>query len=287
MRRTGTAFASMFSILCVCVCGTVMISATQRYTPPASPVAAASGDVKAVLFNWMWYMGMLRGVEEVDRVATIDIRKATGTTFVNGQLCKLAEYRGSINYQVPGMRVQYTCALPNGETHKGIEVVSGQFAWDEDVVGAGLVPGRGTPTPRPNSVNERLIRIWSGPQGAPKAAAARGATTKVGMENGKVVVTFPIPGVQGATAKATLSAANQAERVEVRHGNTVTEFTYTNYGDWNAEDNKVEGFFAGRIVERRDGVTTLDLTIGETEVGNPYIVMPVPEAVRKAFGAQR
>lgn len=260
--------------------------AAQR-TPPASPVAAAAGDVKSVLFNWMWYMGMLRGVEELDRVATLEVRKGTGTIRVGGQPCTVTDYRASINYQIPGMRVQYSCTRPEGQSYKAIEVVSGQFAWDEDMVGAGLVAGRGTPTPKRDTVNERLVRLWSGPQSAPKAAAAGGANTKVGVEGGKVVVTFPIPGVQGATAKATLSANNQAERVEVRQGNSVTEFTYANYGDWNAPDDKVEGFFAGRIVEKRDGATILDLTVGETQVGNPYVVMPVPESVGKALATQR
>ncbi len=284
MRMRTLVIVTMLSTV---VAGRAMASlAVQGYTPPASTVAAAKGDVKAVIFNWMWYMGMLRGVEEQDRVATIDIRKGMGTTLVDGQPCKLSDYRASINYQVPGMRAQYTCTRPNGQSYQGIEVVSGRFAWDEDIVGGGLVPGKGTATPNPNTVAARLIRIWSGPQGAPKAAAAGGSDTKVGVESGKVVVTFPIPGVAGATAKATLNASNQAERVEVRQGNTVTEFTYSEYGDWNAEDNKVEGFFARRVVERREGMTVLDVTVGETEVGNPYVVMPVPPAVRKAFAAR-
>lgn len=261
--------------------------AAQAKTPPPSPVAAAAGDVKSVLFNWTWYMGMLRGVQEVDRVATLEVRRGTGTIRVAGQPCSLTDYRASINYQVSGMRVQYICTRPDGETHNGIEVVSGRFAWDEDIVGAGLVPGRGTATPNEAAVAERLIRLWSGPQGAPKAAAAGGANTKVALEAGKAVVSFPIPNVQGATAKAMLDANNRAERVEVRHGNNVTEFTYTNYADWNPPDDRVEGFFAGHIVERRNGTVILDLTLGETQVGNPYVVVPVPEAVRKAWAARR
>jgi hypothetical protein len=50
--------------------------------------------------------------------------------------------------------------------------------------------------------------------------------------------------------------------------------------------NKVAAFFPGRIVERRDGVTVLDLNIVETETGNLYVIMPVPESVRRA-AAQR
>src|SRR5215510_910318 len=153
---------------------------------------------------------MLRGGQEVDAVATLELQ-ATGMIQIQGQPCKLTNYRASINYQVSGMRVQYTCTLPNGQSRKAIEVVSGAFAWDEDIVGAGLVPGHGTPTPKPDALNERLIRLWSSPQGAPKAAAAGGENTKVAMQGGKAVVTFPIPGVQGAVATSTLNAQNQAE----------------------------------------------------------------------------
>jgi len=229
----------------------------------------------------MWYMGMLRGVQEVDAVATLELQ-GTGSIQVQGQPCKLMNYRASINYQASGMRVQYTCTLPNGQSHKAIEVVSGAFAWDEDIVGAGLVPGRGTPTPNRAALNERLIRLWSSPQGAPKAAAAGGENTKVAMEDGKPVVTFPVPGVEGAIAKATLSAENQAERVETRLGNVVTEFTYEKYDDYNPSEDKVYGYFPGHIVEKRNGVTILDLTIKQTDVGNLYVVVPVPQSVRSA-----
>ena len=251
----------------------------QRTTPPPTAKAAPAGDRKSVLFNWMWYTGMLRGVQEVDAVATLELQ-GTGTIQVQGQPCRLANYRASINYQVSGMRVQYTCTVPNGQSHKAIDVVSGQFAWDEDMVGAGLVPGRGTATPNRAALNERLIRLWSSPQGAPKAAVAGGENTKVAMEGGKPVVTFPIPGVQGAIAKATLNAENQAERVETTLGNVVTEFTYEKYDDYNPPDDKVYGYFPGHIVEKRNGTTILDLTVKQTDVGNLYVVVPVPQSVR-------
>jgi hypothetical protein len=251
----------------------------QRTTPLPTPKAAAAGDRKAVLFNWMWYMGMLRGLQEADAVATLELQGA-GTIQVQGQPCALTNYRASINYQASGMRVQYTCTLPNGQSRKAIEVVSGAFAWDEDIVGAGVVPGRGTATPNRAALNERLIRLWSSPQGAPKAAAAGGENTKVAMEGGRPVVTFPIPGLQGAIAKATLNAQNQAERVETKLGSAVTEFTYEKYDDYNAPDDKVYGYFPGHIVEKRNGVTILDLTVKQTDVGNLYVVVPVPQSVR-------
>src|SRR5438094_10675587 len=178
------------------------------------------------------------------------------------------------------MGVQYMCALQNGHGRDAAEVGSGAVGWEEGIVGAGLVPGRGTPAPNRAALNERLIRLWSSPQGAPKAAAAGGDNTKVAIEDGKPIVTFPIPGVQGAMAKAWLNEENQAERIETKLGNVVTEFTYEKYDDYNSADDKVYGYFPGHIVERRNGVTVLDLTVKQTDVGNLYVVVPVPQSVR-------
>ena len=245
-----------------------------RYTPPPG-----AKDLKGVLFNWFWHMGMLRGPQEIEAVATLE-HKATGSIQVDGQPCKLTTYRVSTNYQVPGQRVQYTCTRANGQELKAIEVVSGQFAWDEDVVGAEIVAGRGKATPRPAALAERLIRLWASPQGAPKAAAAGGDKTTVAHDTGKPVVTYPIPGVPGAVATATLDAKYMAERVEVRQGNVVTVFTYADYQDWNNPLNKIEAFYAGKLVETRNGTAVRDLTTVETETGNVYVVMPVPASVR-------
>lgn len=255
--------------------------ATDRYTPPPG-----AKDLKAVIFNWFWHMGMLRDVEEIEAVATLEHR-ATGVMQVDGQPCKLTFYRVSTNYQVPGQRVQYTCTRPNGQEYKNVEVVSGQYAWDEDVPGAELVPGRGKAVPKPASVQERLIRLWAGPQGAPKAAAAGGDKTTVSHDTGGPVVTFPIPGAVGAVARATLDARYLAARVEVRQADVVTEFTYGRYQDWNNPLNKIDALYAGTLVEKRNGVTMRDLTTIETETGNVYIVMPVPQGVRQAPAGSR
>ncbi len=267
------------------------------------PVQSAHGDLKllkaarenkTVPQLWMWHMGILRGVWEIDGVATLELQKSTGAIRVGGQPCALINYRASINYQVGGMRVQYACTGADGQMRKAIEVVSGQFAWDEDIVGAELVPGKGTATPKRAALNERLIRLWSSPQGAPKAAVAGGANTKVTVEGGKTVLTYPIPGVSGAVAKATLNAGtgdgpcakNCAERIEVRQGNVLTEFIYSDYEDYNDPLNKIDAFFPGHMVEKRDGVTVLDLTTVQTETGNLYVIMPVPARVRMAGATQ-
>src|SRR5258706_7684812 len=77
--------------------------APARYTP-----APGAKDLKAVLFNWTWYMGMLRGPQEVESVATLEL-KATGTMQVDGQPCRLTKYRISNNYQTAGERIQIAC----------------------------------------------------------------------------------------------------------------------------------------------------------------------------------
>lgn len=292
MRVKALTIATVAALLA----GAAQISITAQtpgtQKPPAAPAKAAGpgGDVKTVLYNWANHMGMIRGVQEVDAIATLEYL-GTGTMTVAGQPCKLTKYRATINYQTPGMRADFACTRADGQAHQEIQVVSGKFAWnDVGQVGGGLVPGEGSAVPTVDALNERLIRLWSGPQGAVKAATAGGANTKVSVAGGKHVVSYPIPGVSGATATATLTASsgqgpcamNCAERIEVRFGNAVTEFTYSNYADFNDKEERLDAFFAGRIVETRGTATVLDLTVNRTNTGNLYIVMPVPPNVRKA-----
>ena len=103
-------------------------------------------------------------------------------------------------------------------------------------------------------------------------------------DTGKTLVTYPIPGAPGAVATATLDARYMAERVEVRQGNVVTVFTYADYQDWNNPLNKIEAFYAGKLVETRNGAPVRDLTTVETETGNVYVVMPVPASVQYSVG---
>jgi hypothetical protein len=270
---------------------------TEPYTP-----AKDAKDLKAVLFNWMWGMGMLKGHDERDMVATLEYQ-GKGTIQVDGQPCTLTKYRASTNYQTFSQRIQYDCTRPNGQKYSNVEVVSGLYAWNEDTPGAEIGPTKGKTAPMPATVQERLIRIWASPQGAAKAAVAgttetfwlganpgtlfddgvtKARQTSVSWEAGKPVVTFPIPGVQGATATATLDGKFMTERVVVTQGSTTTEFSYGDYKDWNNPLNPIEVFYAGKLVERRNGAVVRDLTTDVTETGNVYVVVPVPASVQKA-----
>lgn len=236
-------------------------------------------SLQAVFYYWQTNMGMLRGVAEIEAVRSLE-HQAKGVIQVDGKPCTLSAYRVSISYTEEGMRVQYTCKLANGQERKNIEVVSGRYAWDEDVMGAELLPGVGKATPKPALLNERLIRLWASPQGAPKAAKAGGAKTTVAWVGGKPVVTYPIPGVPGAIAKAALNDLYLAEKIEVRQGGAVTTFTYSGYKDWNNPLNLIDALYAGTLVEARNGVITRDLKTDVTETGNIYVTMPVPDSLK-------
>ena len=273
--------------------------------PPYRPAQGAK-DLKSVLFNWTWYLGMLRGVDEHELIVSLEYQGKTGTVQVDGQPCAITKYRVSTNYQLPGQRTQYTCTRANGQAYSAIEVFNGGYAWNEDVVGAEIGGTKGKATPAPTAIQERLIRLWANPQGAAKAAllAARktdelGPNPSVGLkdgdmtsggtslvwEGGKPVVTFPIPGVPGATGAATLDAKFMPEKIVVKNGATTTEFAYSNYADWNNPLNKVEVWYAGKITERRNGTVVREVTTTETETGSLYVVMPVPDSVKKAIAS--
>ena len=66
-------------------------------------------------------------------------------------------------------------------------------------------------------------------------------------------------------------------------GQTTTEFTYGDYQDWNNPLNKIEVFYAGKMVERKNGAVVRDLTTTQTETGNVYVVAPVPASVQTAM----
>ena len=125
--------------------------------------------------------------------------------------------------------------------------MSREYAWDEDIPGAEIIPGEGTATPRPGAHEERWIRLWASPHGAPKAAIAAAAgvlvsesfgqnpatlldrqaeagvepITTLEWQGNRPVLTFPIPGLSGATAtghaQPGLPAGTRSGQARDRH----------------------------------------------------------------------
>ncbi len=153
------------------------------------------------------------------------------------------------------------------------------------------------------AVEERVIRLWSGPQGAFKAAFAGTSDppsmtprpqklaadvmtigkTSVAWTGNKPVLTYPIPGVPKATATTTLNDKFMAESVVVKHGANTYEFTYSDYKDWNNPLNPAEAMYAGRMIEKKNGAVVRDITTTLTETGQMYVVVPVPASVKAAI----
>lgn len=274
-------------------------------------------DLKSVLFNWTWHMGMLRGQSEVELIATLEYR-AEGDVQIDGRLCSLDEYKDaepgvlgtagyriSANYRIPGYRTHINCTLPDGERYSNIETLSDVYAWNEDTPGAGIVRGEGTATPDKTAWQERLIRLWASPHGAPKAAvaaaagvslaeaftenpalllerqAAQGVRSEASLEwqRDRAIISYPVPGVRGALATVTLSSDFLPELVEVRHGDDVYEFSYSDYGDFNNPLHRIEALFPGAIVERKNGELVRRLRTVVTEIGQVYVQVPVPDSV--------
>lgn len=259
-------------------------------------------DLKTALYYAADALGMLRGAREVDMVLTMELF-AAGTMNLGGQPCKLTSYRASIRYRpsegsqnerlpVPAMREDFTCAAPGGKpAPRRIQVVAGTFAWNEAQVGMNASPAP------PEAVNERLLRLWTmTPESAIKAAMAAGAKTTLTNEGGMPVLTFPLPApFESATMKATLDprifrvdtnpAGMKREfshligRTETRVGTRVIDTSFSAYGDWNEEDLSSMILLPRRIVQKQDGVTAFDLTLLKTDTYNPYVIMPVPEAI--------
>ena len=260
---------------------------------------AQSTDLKQVLRNMANGLGVLRGVQEEDSVMTVEFW-GSGTMAdpgASGRQYTVTKYHGALAYDFPGMRVDIERTADGAAPQREIQVVSGTYAWNEiDKIGGGLVPGFGGAVPAMDAVNDRLVRLWTMPFGVYKAAVAAGAATKVTVEGGRTVLTFPLTqagiqgpasnvvvgALQGTPVKVTLNAQYRPEKVEVRYGGKVFETTYADYGDLNESDYKADIFFPARLVQTVDGRPVLTLSIEKTNTYNPYVLMLVPENVEKA-----
>lgn len=262
-------------------------------TRATAPAPAKAPDVATTLTDAAMALGMLRGPQLIDAVATMEFW-GTGTMNVFGQAYRpggpwpaltVTAYHAAVDFAVPGMRVDLTRANPPGTVQGGggvplaapqrqIQVVSGRHAWNEARYGADA-------TPAMNAVAERLLQIWMLPHGAIKAARQAGAATTAALDRGKTVLTFP---AAGTTMRAVLDAKNLVERVEAKIdtpalGDTLIEAIYSDYGDYNDDVYKSDVMFPKHIVVREGGLPILDLTITRTNTYNPYVVFPVPSNV--------
>lgn len=275
-----------------------VLTALMTMTPAHFAFGQASAEVEDILYRTADMLGMLRTPREVDRLVTM-IYSGTGSAVIDGEACEMERYRASVRYPipdgehtfpVPGMRIDISCSTGGDAPKRLVQVVAGEFAWNETAPGIGV-------TPAPGSVRERLLQVWLLPQGLVKAAVAAGAATSASIEDGNPVLTFPLPEpLDDTLVKVTLDPqvflfhtmpngvrrefSHRITRVETELDGDAVVLSYADYQDWNAEDYKADVLLPGRIVQMRNGETVLDLTLGESNTYNPYVIMPVPDSVR-------
>ena len=247
-------------------------SPAPQQSPTARPGSAppprkAPPALDKVLDNAADAIGMLREVDEEDGIARVELW-ATGTVNIDGQRFTLTKFRASINYDEPGIRIDFTRAgadgkelpreiqiLPPAPSHGTLRAGYRRDARQRD--GGGVHPGD----------------LESCPSGVIKAARAAGAKATVAAEGDRTAPTVP---VGRATLKATINAQNLIDRVETRLGTVVTETTYADYRELNDADDKADVFWPRRITQKRDGVTVLDSTLDAHQHLQQvlYVIMP-------------
>jgi len=281
----------------------IAATGTQTSTRPAAPQTEATPAPpgRTTLLREVGIAhGMLRGLQYNDATTTAQYQ-ATGTQYIVGQAfrpgapwlaAKLTKYNVWVNYAVPGIRIDLERTNPDGTVQGGGElpfaapqrqilVVGGSRAWNET-----MMPG-GPATPAIGQEKDRAVQIWMLPQGAVKAARMAGDKLAVGMEGGKITLTFPLPAPSSNyTEKVRLDARKLVEHVEVMVdnpvlGDTKLEADYDTYKDPDLSDIP----FPFHIVQKLGGFPILDVIVINAHMYNPYVVVPIPDNVEQAYSA--
>jgi glyoxylase-like metal-dependent hydrolase (beta-lactamase superfamily II) len=166
------------------------------------------------------------------------------------------------------------------------QLVSGNFAWNLPVVAApppapagqapAAPPAGPPPAAAPGTQLERMLMIWSTPQGFIKAAMANNATTKA--VPGGTEVSFLVGGKYKMTG--LINSRNEVEKVQTWIdqsivGDMPVDTMYSDYKNFGGV------MFPSHIVQNQDGYPALDLTVAEVLTNLP-VDITVPDAVRNA-----
>ena len=185
-------------------------------------------------------------------------------------------YTAAINYDTGAMRVELLremgAVMPRGGgapffgEQRQIQAVAGNYAWNPPAAAGGMA------APQPGAQVERMLALWSTPQGFVKGAMANNATTKGNQ------VSFTVGGKYKLVG--TINAQGHVEKVQtwIDHpivGDMLVETTYTGYKDFGGVT------FPSRIVQTQDGFPTLDIAVSSV-TANPAFDAPVPDNVRNA-----
>ncbi len=179
-----------------------------------------------------------------------------------------------INYDTVSRRREQVVTTPRGE-RRGVEVVSGPYAWD--------IPRAEDLLPVPFAAEERRLQIWVTPHGLIKAAMENNASVESQTLDGKRVkkVSFTVHGK--FKVNGIINDQNLVEKVDTWIGDTGNLFDVlgdmlveTNYADYK-DFNGVK--FPARIVQEYGGFPILDITVTDVQPNAPADIK-VPQSIR-------
>ncbi|QGM97402.1 MBL fold metallo-hydrolase [Methylocystis parvus] len=192
---------------------------------------------------------------------------------------EVSNYSASVNFDAPAARVLLTRIQtvepgrrrPTPTEQKLSWFVSADKAWN-------VAPPQGSPdaapvaTPQAAAVEERLVEIWTTPQGFLKAALANGAKSET--SGAGVQISFA---ASGHKYEGFINSANQIEwaRSWIDSpvlGDTLVETKFSGYKDFGGVQ------FPAELTRIQGGYPVLHLKVAAAKL-NPGVEIPVPENI--------
>src|SRR5207244_452375 len=205
----------------------------------------------------------------VKNVITI-MFSAEGTLADSGGMDKLTKADFHINYVVPAMRMFLNGTRADGKSLSEIRVFADKYAWNEAKEGMDATPAMA-------AVSERAPLIKLTPFGALWSVIDAEAHTKVATSGGKTVLTGTSP-YDGMEVTTTLDDKQRPESVTVKANGHVYGATFADYRDtWEPAYLVI---FPSEIHCTMDTRPLADLKVTAFK-SNPYVVFPIPEAVKQ------
>jgi len=205
----------------------------------------------------------------VKNVITI-MFSAEGTLADQGGADKLSKADFHINYVVPAMRMFLNGTRADGKPLAELRVFADTWAWNEVKEGAGATPAMA-------ALAERAPLIKLTPFGALWSIIEAEGHAKVGTLAGRMTLTGTSP-YDGMEVTLALDNKQRPESVTVKANGHVYGATFADYRDnWEPAYLVI---FPSEIHWTKDNRPLADLKVTAFK-SNPYVVFPVPEAVRQ------
>jgi hypothetical protein len=239
----------------------------SRLTPKVKPTG--------VVFQAADALGMVRGLGEdvFDAVNRIEF-KIEGVAYAPARGAwreiKIPSATMQISYHQAASRLIIDRVEADGSKVHAIEVVDGQYAWNEQSPGVGGVAAM-------QSVAARARDIWLTPQGFIYQVEQAGPQrVKIGKHGGKTTLSLII---NGEPVTATLDADRRPALIEAKIkdrelGDTTLAVEYSGYKDFDYYGI----FFPSHIVAKLGGHTALDVNVSSF-LTHTYFLFPKPDSI--------